>query len=153
MLLQVCSFAVQQEDDEASSTTALTALESFTIHQVASDGQQQVCNPPFMLPEPCATASSSSGPSCCTARGPDGLLAPLDNLKHLTTPLPGQKCKQGWVSCTLSASHDNYMRALAAGLPHLQSLRVLGGFQGDTEVFQAFGQLTKLHACVGGLLR
>lgn len=125
----------------------LPALDSLTITQVLSNRQQQVCRLFLDAPE-YPNLNNSSDDS-----DPAVVLAVLPNLKHLVTPLPGQKDPQGAICCTISASHDSYLKGLAAGAPNLHTLRILNSFQGNTEVLQSFSSLVELHVCVGGLLR
>jgi hypothetical protein len=74
------------------------------------------------------------------------------SLKYLVTPLPGQKHRHGEVVCSLAASHEGYVRDIAA-LPGLQSLRLVGAYEGGTQLFAQMQQLTELVVGVGGALR
>jgi hypothetical protein len=74
------------------------------------------------------------------------------NLKHLVTPLPGQKHQHGEVVCSLVASHEGYVRSIAA-LQGLQSLRLVGAYEGGTQLFGQMQQLSELVVGVGGALR
>jgi hypothetical protein len=73
-------------------------------------------------------------------------------LKHLSTPLPGQKHRNGQVLCSLTASHESYVKAVA-DLPGLQSLRLTGAYEGGTQLFAGMQQLSELVVGVGGALR
>lgn len=77
----------------------------------------------------------------------------LPNLHHLHTPLPGQHDNVGAVVCTISASHDSYLRSLAQLAPALQSLTVGGPNQGDLMELRQCAHLTRLHIQIGALLR
>jgi uncharacterized protein YegP (UPF0339 family) len=74
------------------------------------------------------------------------------NLKHLVTPLPGQKHSNGEVVCSLAASHEGYVRDIGA-LRGLQSLRLTGAYEGGTQLFGQMQQLSELVVGVGGALR
>lgn len=79
------------------------------------------------------------------------------SLKHLTTPLPGQHhitsdCKLA-VQCSLQESHESYLAALAAGLPDLHSLTVIGTYEGQEEVLTGYKQLQQLRCSFGGAFR
>lgn len=72
---------------------------------------------------------------------------------QLTTPLPGQYNKGGKVVCALNASHEGYLRDLAAGLPQLLALTVLSPYEGREEVFEGFEKLQELHCELGDAFR
>jgi len=69
-------------------------------------------------------------------------------LLHLLTPLPGNVSPQGAFCCTLANSHSSYLTNLAAAMPELRSLRILGCCEATTGSFKAFQHLTELHACL-----
>jgi hypothetical protein len=117
--------------DSSSSSSRrsgdLPALESLTIQSVSLLSRQQTCSAlqPFPIP---------------------------NTLKHLATPLPGQKDRHGEVVCSFTASHEGYVRDLAA-LEGLESLRLLGAYEGGTQIFGQMQQLSELVVGVGGALR
>lgn len=79
-------------------------------------------------------------------------LPPLQ-LTHLTTPLPGQFDSAGAVVCALNAAHANYLFELAAGLPELVQLQVLGQYEGHEGVFERFDKLQELRCELGQAFR
>eukprot|EP00775_Hariotina_reticulata_P013249 gene13249-13379_t len=70
------------------------------------------------------------------------------SLHHLLTPLPGNVSPRGICCCTLSISHSSYLASLAAAMPGLRSLKILGCCQAATGTFKAFQHLTELQVCL-----
>jgi hypothetical protein len=115
------------DGSSSSSSSKNPLLESLRIESVSLLSRQQVCSalqPHFIF----------------------------SSLKHLSTPLPGQKHKLGQVLCSLAASHEGYVRAIGA-LPGLESLRLVGAYEGGTQLFGQMQQLSELVVGVGGALR
>lgn len=128
----------------------LARLQSLTIRQTSAASHELICNLP-VGPSVNAASAGASLSSSAGFREPETIV--MHSLKHLTTPLPGQHSEGGAVACTIEHSHNTFMQGLVALAPNLESLTVVGHYQGDCQVFQEFRHLSELHVCVGGLLR